>query len=39
MKGNRNRDGRPLGPLLHDPVAASLADRSESMMFEDLTDL
>lgn len=39
VKRNRNRDGRALCPLLHDAVTAALADREETMLFENLADL
>jgi hypothetical protein len=39
MQRNRNRDGRPLGPFLHDAMTAVLADREEAVLFENLADL
>lgn len=39
VKRNWYRDARALCPLLHDPVTAALADREESILFENLADL
>ena len=39
MKWDRDRDRRAFSPLLHDPVAATLADGDESVQFENLTNL
>jgi hypothetical protein len=39
VKRNRNRDGRPLYPFLHDAMTAALADREETVLFENLADL
>ena len=39
VKRNRNGYRRCLQTLLHDPMAASLADRGESVLFENLTNL
>ena len=39
MKWDRNRNRRCLPLLLHDPMTASLADRHQSILFENPADL
>jgi hypothetical protein len=39
VERNRNRNGCPLCPLLHDTVTAALARREETVLFANLANL